>query len=71
MAYAFSFDCFNRIDRVDDDGYKSKVEQVDVTVIAESVAAAELKVKELVERENYKLEDIVELTELKPSRTSY
>jgi hypothetical protein len=61
MAYAFTFDAYNKSESSEDSYGSSRVKAVDVTVIAETEAEALAKTKELLTRDYYLLEDIVEL----------
>ena len=54
MAYAFEFAAWDNM-QTDDDGYRSRKNQVTVTVVADDEEGALKAVKELVIRENYLL----------------
>lgn len=62
MAYAFEFAAWDNM-QTDDDGYRSRKNQVTVTVVADDEEGALKAVKELVIRENYLLNIIREMTE--------
>jgi hypothetical protein len=66
MSYAFKFDCWDKADENGDDEYgsTSRKNRIDATVVADSEPEALDKVKALVKRDKYKLEDVAELSEL-------
>jgi hypothetical protein len=66
--YAFQFNAFDRKKPDAEDEYASKTNQVDVTVIATNKDKALEDAKNVLAREHYQLEEIVELTDLHPSR---
>jgi hypothetical protein len=71
ISYAFTFSCYNLKDP-DPEGYPSKVDQANVTVVAESIDLAEEDAKNVCPgRGHYKLEEIVELSDTLSPVLSY
>lgn len=66
--YAFQFNAFDRKKTDAEDEYASKVNNIDITVIAISEDKALEDAKNLLVREHYQLQEVVELTDLNSSR---
>lgn len=58
--FAFEFEAYNK-NETDDDGYRSRRESVDITVIATNFEDALGKAKLIVERANYQLGAVYEV----------
>lgn len=71
MPYAFEYQAFDRKKDADAEDYNRKDKEVTVVLQAEDEEAAQLKAMALVDREVFKLQEIVELSEdLMPIKAS-
>lgn len=59
--YVFNFEAYDRSE--DTEGYRNRSHAVNVRVVSTDEASALEKVKELITRNKYTLEDIAELSE--------
>ena len=67
MSYAFKFDAYDLNPAPDDEGYNSgRKNSVEVAVIAGTETEARDAAKELITRQNYKLESVSELSDTRP-----
>lgn len=65
MVYAFRFECYDVVDNPNLDKWDRKIRIITVTVAAETEDEAITKVSSLLERENYELDRITELSTLR------
>lgn len=70
MSYAFTFKAWNK-PADDDEDTPSRKDPIDVTVVGSSEDEALKEVQVLVTRDVYKLDQVVELTDLNSSHNSW